>query len=189
MHSPYKTGIIFCLAWLGIRFGIGKFLEPEIALKAGIMLNILFVLMSIFFVFYFTKKKQGFPQTNVIEDLKLSLKGGIVYVVFVSFGIYAFYTYIDDSIFVKKQNDIELEISKLTKEEIIERKNSNEATKDNTSEEYIELIKKNSQSLANSKTQTMISALGLTVWCLFAALLCTFIFRKVLLSPKALGSK
>jgi hypothetical protein len=184
MQSPYKTGIIFCLAWLGIRFGLGKTLAPEIALKAGIMLNILFVLISIFFVFYFTKRKEGYPESSVIEDLKLSLKGGIVYVVMVSFGIYVFYSFIDDSLFVKKQNDIKIEISKLTKAEIIERKNGSEATKNITSEAYLNQIKENSQALANPKTQTMISALGLTIWCLFASIICTFIFRKVLFAPR-----
>ena len=184
MHSPYKTGIIFCLAWLGIRFGLGQFLEPEIALKAGIMLNILFVLMSIFFVFYFTKRKEGYPETSGVQDLKLALKGGIVYVLFVSIGIYCFYSYIDDSLFVKKQEAIEIEVAKLSKEEIIERKNANEATRELTSEEYITKVKANSKSIANPKTQTMISALGLTIWCLFASIVCTFIFRKVLFAPK-----
>jgi hypothetical protein len=188
MKSPLITGSIFALLWFGIRFGLAQFLEPAIAMKAGIMINILFVLLTIFFVFYFTKRKNGFQESAGLEDFKLCLKGGIIYVVLISITIYGYYS-IDDSLFKQNMEVFEANLASKTKDDIIKEKNNNPETKGMTSETYILKSRENQNKMNSPGTEAMFSMLGLTVWCLFASLFCAFIFRKVLLSPKALGSK
>lgn len=180
MHSPLVTGIILSVIWVGIRFGLGQFLPPETAMKGGIMTNIFFILMSIFLVFYFSKKRQNFERVSFLEDLKISLKGGIVYVVIISVSIYGYYS-LDTSLYDHKLEEFETRLSNTSKEQILLEKNNNPETKDMTSDEFIRKSRENTAAMASPGTQTIFSTLALTVWCLMASLLCTYVFRKVLL--------
>jgi hypothetical protein len=76
-HLPWMLAI----AWLGVRIFLGNAWDVDKARNAGVLINILFVLLLVFFGInkHYRQLREG--QSSFFEDLKACMKPALLYVV------------------------------------------------------------------------------------------------------------
>ncbi len=93
-HLPWMLAI----AWLGVRIFLGNAWDVDKARNAGVLLNILFVLLLVFVGINKQYRDLRGAQSSFFEDLKACMKPAILYVVLAVAGIGVYYGWLSNDI-------------------------------------------------------------------------------------------
>jgi hypothetical protein len=77
--------------------------QNETWYKLSSFIHIFLLLTSIAVGLYLTKKMQGFAQQHFLEDIKVAMQGGIIYIIFMGLFVYYYHSSIDTSIVENKR--------------------------------------------------------------------------------------
>jgi|GEM_PF-1134296 len=189
-----KTGRIWIVVliatslWLATRVVVGQLNAFDYIRSQpfGVAANLLFLLLSIAYVLYFTYAKEV-QVRSYFDDFKLSMKTGIAYTVLMGF-IFTGYYSLSQEMSIKRSNDsLLVETSLDTPEEVAAAQNSNEALKDLTKEQIQQSLIERVNTMTSVKIITTIGVAGTVLSTLVYALILPAIFRNLLLREVTLN--
>ena len=181
MEKYLRYPLFFALGWFVIKC-ILFFAGMEDSLMPGLLLNILFLLGSVAIGLFFKKKTENYADTNFLEDMKVGIKSGMVYVALLFASIYVFYAFIDPSYVEKikenQRNEIE---SILETDEDLERvRSENENLRGLSREDIIDLQAEQAGRFVSPIFMATIALLSMMTGVFFNSLIVVFLFRRVL---------
>jgi hypothetical protein len=185
MRITVKTGIIAALCWIALKlsfFYLGLF---EDSIKAGVLTNILGVLVAIS-VGLFLQKMRDTEETNALLDMKNAMSAGLPYVLLVSIFIYFFYAKINPEYDRHQIAENEVAIEKMVNDPVQLQKfrNEMEDAEVMTKEEIEKKLKDSNRQGASPGFRSTLSVLALLVLATLYSILVTVIYRQVVFKPR-----
>lgn len=185
MKVTLKSGIILAFAWILIKlslFGMG--VSSNDSLKPSILLNMLFVILSITIGLYIHKRKEA--EGNALSDIKNGMTAGIPYAIIVSIFIYVYYAKIDPDYIQGKLADTQIELQKTINDPIKYKrlKDSNPDFEVMTDKQITKAVMKNSEGVYSAKSTAITSLLAMTLYATLNSIFITIILRKVVFRKK-----
>jgi predicted PurR-regulated permease PerM len=89
---------ILALVWLAVRWGLGINLDVESAQNAGVLLNMLFILLVVFLGIHLHYRNLQGRISGFFDDFKACMKPTLLYVLVVIVFIGVYYAWISDDI-------------------------------------------------------------------------------------------
>lgn len=180
MRIAVKTGIIAAFIWIVLKlsmFYFGIFNENPIA---GVLLNILGLLLAISIGLYLQKIRET-EETNTMIDLKNGMSAGFPYVLIVSVFIYFYYSKINPEYYAHQIAENEITIEKMVNDpvQLKKFKESQEDAEVMTKEQIENKLKESSRKGASASFTATLSTLALLILATIYSLLVTIIFRRV----------
>ncbi len=181
MRVTVKTGILFALLFILVKmlcFWSGLFIED---LRPLIMINILFILLSIAIGLYLKKRKQT-EETNLLSDIKDGMSAGIPYAILVSAFLYFFYAKINPEFNEHHAAEYVMNIKKNIEDpENLERMRSGNADYEMLSKEEI-LAKENekAKTLYTAGNTTTVSLLSMVLLTTLYSILIAIVYKRLL---------
>lgn len=184
MKTTLKTGLIFAFAWMLLRYLFyvtGIFGEQQNEMLPAILLNILFVLLSVSFGLYLHKKNNPTP-TSALQDIKDGMSAGVPYTVLVSAFIYVFYAFINPDYNKHQIAEANYGIQQMLDdpEKLAKLKNENADYEVKTKEEIYKNMIQGPKSFYNPQASMIVSLLALLLLSTVNSIFVTVVFRKLI---------
>ncbi|MFK8039059.1 MAG: DUF4199 domain-containing protein [Crocinitomicaceae bacterium] len=184
MKTPLKVAMVCFLISVGITltfFAVNKGAE---AAQFGGLWNMFLLICAIGVGLYLTKRNQGYDQSvSFAEDFKVSVQGGIVFVVLISLFTFVYHSKIDTSFIDTKLNErLEASMKNVPNEAAYKVLQQEDVTwKDKSYLDYIE-NQEDQAVLGLSAKSLAIGYLGIGLFLtLFFSIATTFIWRKIVM--------
>lgn len=148
----------------------------------GILLNILFLLGSVAVGLFLKKKAENYAEANFLDDIKIAIKSGMVYVIIMFAFIYAFYSWVDPSYVEKIKSQQRAEIEKILEdpEDLEKVRSENENLKGLSREDIIDLQSEQANRFVSPIFMSTIALLSMMTGVFFNSLIVVVLFRRVL---------
>lgn len=178
MKVSVKAGLVLASLWIIFKMIVFYMGESEAGFKVGIFLNILFVLLAAAIGLYFTKIKS--PPSFFLQDVKVCLRGSIVYTVIISAFVYMYYEKIDPFVMQNRIDEKVAYAEMQASENFKEIKAQTPGLKKDNPEQYVEKVRKDSELLHSGFVQSTFSLIALMLASIIYAFLVTFVMRKII---------
>jgi len=178
MRITVKTGIISAFCWIALKMSFFYFGLFEDSIKAGVLTNILGVLIAIS-IGLFLQKLRDTEETNALLDMKNAMSAGVPYVVMVSIFIYFFYAKINPEFDRHQIAENEVAIEKMVNDPAQLKKFRSEME-----EEIEKKLKDSNIQGASPGFRSTLSVLALLVLATLYSILVTIIYRQVVFKPR-----
>lgn len=148
----------------------------------GLMLNILLLLASVAVGLFLKKKAENYVEVNFLDDIKVAIKSGMVYVIVIFASIYAFYAWVDPDYVEKIKAQQRAEVIELLKddEDLEKYRNENENLKGLSREDIVDLQSEQANRFVSPIFMATIALLSMMTGVFLNSLIVTFLFRRVL---------
>lgn len=154
----------------------------EDSLMPGILINILFLLASVAVGLFLKKKAENYVDVNFLDDVKVAIKSGMVYVILIFASIYAFYSWVDPSYVEKIKAQQKAEITEIldNPEDLEKVRSENENLKGLSKEDIIDLQSEQANRFVSPIFMSTIALLSMMTGVFINSLIVVLLFRKVL---------
>ncbi len=184
MRMPLRVAMVCFLISVGITMGFYVAGKSIFAAQVNGLWNMFLLLCSIGLGLYLSKRKQGYDQSSSFaEDMKISVQGGIVFVVLLSLFTYVYHSRIDTSFVDLKLNErLEASMKNVPNEAAYAELQKTDMTwKDKSYLDYIE-NQEDQAVLGLSAKSLAIGYLGIGLFLtLFFSVATTFIWRRIVM--------
>ena len=181
MKGYLKFPVYFALGWLAIKC-ILFFSGMKDTLIIGIMVNVLFLLCAVALGLFFKKKAENYVEVNFLDDMKMAIKSGMVYVGLMFGFIWFFYSTIDPA-FINEMKEARLEamMEEIKSEEsLAKHKKENINLRDMSREDIMDVYSENLDRFNSPIFMATIALLSMMMGCFMNSLLVVILFRRVL---------
>jgi hypothetical protein len=170
--------LILALVWLAVRWILGIKLDVESAQNAGVLINILFILLLVFLAISIQYRKlQGTP-SGFLDDFKACMKPALLYVLLAVVSIGVYYAWLSDDIQELRTAYIETFNQGIQDPANLENfLNQNPGEKGKSIEELMQKNKENVERNISVQTRLMGGSLALTFIAIAYGLLAVFFWR------------
>ncbi len=174
-----KVGIGFALAWCTVKYLMYLY-DPFSEIHVAVMINILFLLLSISIGLYLLKSKSS-EESNALLDIKNGLRAGLPYVILVSLFIYVYYAKINPEYTQRLVNNRLFEMEqKLNDPNTLEEfKAANPKYELKTKEEIFKEMKESPENILSPGFTTTVSLLSLLLLAVLYSILVTVVYRRI----------
>ncbi len=169
---------ILALVWLAVRLGLGSQLDVESAQNAGVLVNMLFILILVFLGISLHYRRLDGRVSGFLEDFKACMKPTLLYVLMALIFIGVYYAWLSDDIQELRSAYIET-----FNEGIKDENNFNNFLSQHPEEKgksVEELMQKNRENVERNvsvQTRIMGGSLALTFMAVVYSLLAVFFWR------------
>jgi len=171
---------------ISVAISLGFYFAGEFAsgVELGGLWKMFLLLVAIAMSLYLTKRAANFEQKTFVEDLKVAMQGGIVFVVLISLFTYVFHSSVDTSYVDKKLTErLEYNLKNVPNEKVYkEEVQANDPSwKDKSYLDFLENQEDQAGPILSAKSLG-IGHLGLGVFLtFFFSIAATFVIRKIVL--------
>lgn len=177
MKSPVKSGLILAVIWIVFKMVLYYLGKSNHGFTIGIFLNILFVLLAAAIGLYYAKHQSG--RTHFLQDVKISLRGSIVYTVIISIFVYFYYDRVDPLVMQNKIDEKIAIAEKQVSEDFESMKEDNPSLREVTAEQYVELVREDAETIHTGFVQSTFTLIALMLASILYSFLVPLIFRKI----------
>ncbi len=182
MKPTIKYGLIFALCWVILKLTflqVGWNSEKHYFISA--CLNILGLLLAIVFGLKKFIDTDTETESNALRDIKNAMTSAVIYSMVVALFMYIYYTWIDQSFFDYKIQEVEMQLKEVISdpEQLRQLKQSNQSFEVMTSDEIYEKQMENPKLFFSPKFITTLSVLGMLFLSMIYSIIITIIFRKL----------
>jgi predicted PurR-regulated permease PerM len=169
---------ILALVWLAVRWGLGAQLDVESAQNAGVLVNMLFILLLVFLGIGLHYRRLEGRASGFLEDFKACMKPTLLYVLMALIFIGVYYTWLSDDI-----QELRAAYIETFNEGIKDENNLNNflsqhpEEKGKTVEELMQKNRDNVERNVSVQTRIMGGSLALTFIAVVYSLLAVFFWR------------
>lgn len=182
MKPTIKYGMIFALCWVIIKLSFLQFgLNSEEHFFITACLNILGLLLAIVFGLKKFIDTDVETDSNALRDIKNAMTSAVIYTMVVTIFMYIYYTWIDQSFFDYKIQDVERQLTEVISDpqKLKELKESNQSFEVMTAGEIFDKQMENPKLFFSPKFITTLSILGMLFLSMVYSIIVTIIFRKL----------
>ncbi|MFK8045098.1 MAG: DUF4199 domain-containing protein [Crocinitomicaceae bacterium] len=184
MKIPLRVAMVCFLISVGITLGFYFTNQTSLGAQMSGLWNMFLLLCAIGLGIYFTMRSRGYnSDTSFAEDFKVSVQGGIVFVVLLSLFTYVFHEKIDQSYIEEKLNErLDANLALVPNETVyLELQKEDITWKDKTYLDYIE-NQEDQAAEGLSAYSYALGHLGIGMFlALFFSIAVTFIWRKIVM--------
>lgn len=183
MKIPVRVAFVCTLVSILITLTFFYLEKSEWWFNKGAMINMFLLLTSLSVGVFLTKKKEGYIERAFLEDLKVTMQGGIMFTVLISFFTYFYYSKIEVSLLEKFR--VEKQEAKLAlvpnEEAYLEMQKENIIYKDKTYMDFLENEEDKGNYSMNPTLIALIHTVVGMILTLFFSIFATIILRKIVL--------
>jgi len=171
--------ISFIFLWIAVKIGFLVNGQSDSGFHAGVFINMSALILLPFLSLKFAERNQ---ETSFLDDLKRALRPGMIYAVVITFGIFAYYKYIDPEFTANKYKDAIaiLEQSAANDEAYKILQDTDSSLKDLSREEYMKRSSEGIGFIYSASVQTGASLLALFLTTIVYSLFVTWFYRLLL---------
>jgi len=176
-----RFALICAIIWMGLKYVIFISGKAIFLFDFSVMANNFMLLLTVSLAIFFTKKSKGFVDEPKREDIKVGIKAGMIYTIFVVLFSYYYNANLDSSILdVRVEQRVEqLEEAISTDEGLKLYRERNTQTQSLSKEQIIQKEREATENFLNPRVSALLLVMFFTLLTIFYAAFITIVIRKI----------